>query len=66
MEGQRIWNVDFGDCIDSPKLTHDCDVTGLEKKSQDVPPKLMKVICEHPSITSAHCGWRRQINTVDI
>ena len=41
MEGQRIWNVDFGDCIDSPKLTHDCDVTGLEKKSHDVPPKLM-------------------------
>ena len=41
MEGQRIWNVDFDDCIESPKLTHDCDVTGLEKKSHDVPPKLM-------------------------
>ena len=39
MEGQRIWNVDFGDCIDSPKLTHDCDVTGLEEKKAMMSPQ---------------------------
>ena len=37
----RIKNmdVDFGDCIDSPKLTHDCDVTGLEKKAMMSPQR---------------------------
>ena len=39
MEGQRIWNVDFGDFVDSPKLTHDCDMTGLEKKTMMSPQR---------------------------
>ena len=40
-EGQRMWDVDFADCIDSPRLSHDCHVNGLDTKSHDVLPKLM-------------------------
>ena len=40
-EGQRMWDVDFADCIDSFRLTHDCHVNGLDTKSHDVLPKLM-------------------------